>query len=1609
MAFTTEDRSKDLLAYVHQHIDEKFSPDEAALIHTFTQQFYADVAEEDINEHHAIDLYGIAITYWNFITADATTTDMKIRVYNPQFEQHHWQSTHSIVSIIVQDMPFLVDSVRMTLNNHGLSVHSIIHPVMHFQRNEAGMITGISSEDEESDATISREALLHVEVDRQTEQEVIDAVYDKLKNALHDLKTCVDDWQPMHDRMDSLLVELQETPPPLAKSEVKETYAFLRWLEHHHFTFLGYREYSLDTECGEDVLNVVAGTGLGILRDSQKLSSTSFNQLPIHLRGLARDPSLLLLTKTNSRSTIHRATYMDYVGVKKFDAEGNVIGERRFLGLYTSAAYHNSVLEIPLLRQKMRFVMDRVGYRKGSHRSQALLNILETYPRDELFQIDTSILLENALGILRLRERQQVRLFIRPDTYGRFFSCIVYVPRDHYTTEVRKRIQHLLLEAFNGESIEFTVQLSEALLAQVHFVVRTALGSQLQCDIQELESRLNEITRDWLDRLDENLLEHCGEERGSALFRRYQDAFPLAYREDFLPRYAVYDIDKMEALAEGRDLGMTLYQPIEADHHCLRFKLFHSHRHLPLSNLLPILENMGVEVISERSYEIKPQRQINLWIQEFELSYQTPDSVNTEILQDSFKHLFSRVWRGEIENDGFNRLVLYAQLTWREIVIFRAYYKYLRQVGNNFSQVYMEQVLASNPAITCLLLNLFMMRHDPLSTHTDTDQQTLLDEIYQHLDSVNSLDEDRILRLFLGLILATLRTNYFQKEASGESKNYVSFKFDPHRVPDMPDPCPMYEIFVYSPCVEGVHLRGGKVARGGLRWSDRLEDFRTEVLGLVKAQLVKNALIVPVGSKGGFVAKCLPTEGGREAIQKEGIACYKIFIRGLLDVTDNLVDNAIVPPVDVVRHDEDDPYLVVAADKGTATFSDIANGIAQEYNFWLGDAFASGGSAGYDHKKMGITARGAWESVKMHFRSLGLNTQTDDFNVIGIGDMSGDVFGNGMLLSSHIKLVGAFNHLHIFLDPNPDPEKSFAERQRLFNLPRSTWADYDMRLVSKGGGIFARNRKSIPLSPEIQTLLGTDATALPPNELIQAMLRAPIDLLWNGGIGTYVKASHEHHADVGDRANDGLRIDANTLRCRVIGEGGNLGFTQAGRIEYALNKGLINTDAIDNAGGVNCSDHEVNIKILLNHIVRNGDMTDKQRNKLLINMTERVSDAVIMHNYLQTQVLILSLSLAPQLLDVHLRFIRHLESTGKLDRELEFLPSDKVIAERRAQLQGLAAPEMSVLLAYSKITLYDELLASDLPEDEYLEQVLMTYFPSPLPEKFSTEIKAHRLRREIVATSLTNMTINRAGLIFLFNLQEDTGLGAADIIRAFVCAWDIFDMESLWKAVEDLDNKVDSRVQIQMMIELQKLLERASRWLLRNQRHPLNIAKTVTAFKSGVQQLSDSLCELIDETDRHSFKESTDNLTKEGVPAPLATHIAGLVAWLSALDIVDVAQKTNMSLAHVAGVHFGLGTCLKLHWLRDRISTLPRDNRWNALSRSSLRDDLYRTHRNLTMDIMQTHAELDSVEAQINQWITEREHHVNRCEKVLLELGHVDTADLAMLSVGVREVKNLLS
>jgi glutamate dehydrogenase len=1562
---------------------------DAEAIERFVRLYYEHAAPEDVVGLDPADVYGAALAHYRF-GEGRTPGAAAARVYTPRVADHGWQSTHTAVEVVSEDMPFVVDSVQIELSRHGLGIHRLLHPI----------IDGVS--------------YVHVDVDRQTDPAFDREVEQDLLRVLGDVRLAVEDWQPMADAMRGVAEELRrDCPASIDGDELAEIEAFLNWLADDNFTFLGYRDYDLETRDGEDVVVQVPDSGLGILRQGGTSEpSQAFGKLPPEIRRLARLPDPLNLTKANSLATVHRPSYLDYLGIKRFDASGAVCGEHRFLGLYTKNFYNSNPEDVPLLRRKVRSVLDRAGLPPGGHREKQLVDILETYPRDELLQVDETQLYETALGILNLQERRRVRLFMRRDTFGRFFSCLVFLPRDRYNTDTRLEMQWVLLDALSGDRIEHQARVTESVLARLYFIVYVDPADQPDVDLAELEERLADAVHIWADELRENLVDEHGEERGLQLYARYRDAFGAAYTADNRPRVALDDIERLEALGDD-DIGLHLYRPLEMARGAARFKLYRSGRPVLVSDVLPVLENLGVRVADQRPHPVRRDGGQPTWIYDFGLvCSEFGDHADLGSIGRLFQDAFARIWWNDMENDGHNRLVLLARLPWRDVTVIRAYSKYLRQTGSTFTPEYVESTLAAHPDIAAQLVELFHVRFAPdAGDGRERRSSKLTEQLETALDQVASLDEDRILRSLLRLMLATLRSNFFQRatvdtgEASadgdGHHKPYMSFKLDPQTIPDLPAPRPAYEIFVYAPFVEGVHLRGGPVARGGVRWSDRREDFRSEVLGLMKAQMVKNAVIVPVGAKGGFIVKQPPAD--RDRLAAEVGRCYRTFIRGLLDLTDNRRGSEVVPPPEVVRYDGDDPYLVVAADKGTATFSDIANDLAVRNGFWLGDAFASGGSAGYDHKRMGITARGAWESVKRHLREMGVDADAATLTTIGIGDMGGDVFGNGMLLSRHLKLVAAFNHLHILLDPDPDPEASFQERQRLFQLPGSTWADYDATMLSSGGGVYPRTAKSIPVTPPLRAALGLgpDVEALPPNELIRAVLQAPVDLLWNGGIGTFVKASSETHADVGDKTNDGVRVDATDLRCRVVAEGGNLGLTQRARIEFARRGGLVNTDAIDNSAGVDCSDHEVNIKILLDPIVDAGDLTRKQRDALLAEMTDEVAGLVLAHNEHQTQALASSAAQATSLVDVHARYTRWLEQHGDLDRTVEFLPIDEEFAERKAQGEGLTAPELAVLLAYTKNGLEHSLLGSDLPDDEFLVGDLVSYFPSPLRERFGEEIAQHRLRREIVAMSVASQMVDHQGITYAYRLSDETGAHPSETARAFVVAREVFDMEGLWSAIRELDNVVTADVQTRLHLEGRKLVERATRWLLRRRRSPIDVGANVARLAPGTKTVAALLPDVLSGDCQQGHAELAAELVGDCVDENLAARVAGLGELFSALDICEIATVGDHPVEDVAAIYFLLEDRLQLRWLRDRINELPRDNRWQTLARLALRDDLYSQLRDIASEALSSGG--------VDPWLERKTTAIERSEQVLADIRAAGTFDLATMSVALRETEALVT
>jgi glutamate dehydrogenase len=1598
------DFQQQLEAILASHVDAGVLPQ----VCRFAEQFFAVIALDELVERRLTDLAGCTLSAWRLLEGSRSET-AQVRVFNPDYEKHGWQSSHSAVEILHPDMPFLVDSARMELARRGRSIHTLQNTVFSVRRNAAGELLELLPKGSTGEG-VHAEALMFLEIDRCATASELHELQQALLDVLDEVRLAVSDFPAMQARAREAITRLEHCPVEVDVEDVAEMKVFIQWLLDDHFTFLGYEEFTLEDEAEGGRVAYDEASLLGLSRRLRKGLSREDTHVEAATMAYLRQPLLLSFAKAARPSRVHRPAYPDFVSLRELDDAGRVIREYRFMGLYTSMVYAESVKRIPYIRRKVDEIVTRSGFDAKAHLGKELRQVLEVLPRDELFQTPVDELFETAMAIVQIQERNRLRLFLRRDPYGRFMYCLLYVPRDLYSTEIRVKVQRILMERLGASDCEFWTYFSESQLARVQLILRIDPRHPPHFDTRQLEQEVIQACRSWQDDYANLILEGFGEARGREVLANFPQGFPAGYRERYEAHSAAVDMQHIHELSEQRPLLMSFYLPLGTDDRQLHCKVYHGDTPLPLSDVLPILENLGLRVLSEFSYYLHQRSGRAFWIHDFTFTYAEGLQIDIQELNETFQDAFVHVVAGDAENDAFNRLVLSAALPWRDVALLRAYARYLKQIRLGFDLGYIANALNNHPDIARELVRLFKTRFYLARKLVEADLQDkqlkLEQAILTALDRVAVLNEDLILRRYLALIQATLRSNFYQPDAQGADKPYFSFKFDPGAIPGVPKPVPRYEIFVYSPRFEGVHLRGGPVARGGLRWSDREEDYRTEVLGLVKAQQVKNAVIVPMGAKGGFVPRRLPQSGNRDEIQAEAIACYRLFISGLLDITDNIQEGQVVPPTNVVRHDGDDPYLVVAADKGTASFSDIANALSADYGFWLGDAFASGGSAGYDHKAMGITAKGAWISVQRHFRERGIDVQQDSISVIGIGDMAGDVFGNGLLMSDRVRLLAAFNHIHIFIDPAPDPAASYAERQRLFALPRSAWTDYDAGLISAGGGVFARSAKSIEITPQMQACFAIQAKRLSPNELINALLKAPVDLIWNGGIGTYVKASTENHVDIGDKANDALRVNGNELRARVVGEGGNLGMSQRGRIEYGLNGGASNTDFIDNAGGVDCSDHEVNIKILLNEVVTGGDMTGKQRNELLAGMTEAVSRLVLANNYKQTQALSLAERRARDRGAEYRRLITDLESRDKLDRALEFLPSDEQLVERGNNSQGLTRPELAVLLSYSKIDLKQALLKSKIPDDDYLIRDMESAFPQLLAEKFGPAMRRHRLKREIVSTQIANDLVNHMGITFVQRLKESTGMSASQVAAAYVIVRDIFHLPHWFRQIELLDHQVPAETQLALMDELMRLGRRATRWFLRSRRNQLNAARDLAHFGPRVAALGLKLNELLEGPTHELWQARYRDYVEAGVPELLARMVAGVSHLYTLLPILEAADQTGLEPAEVARAYFAVGSRLELTWFLQQITELPVKNNWQALAREAFRDDLDGQQQAITVSLLQTPGS-DDLEARLQGWMEQRKVMVKRWRNMLAELRAATGSDYSMYAVASREVADL--
>jgi glutamate dehydrogenase len=1527
----------------------------------FAELLFEHTTIEDLANYDAASLAFLAEQAWEHVQR-RTAGRADIRVVNPMMPDGR---EISVLEVLNDNMPFLFDSTMAELAEQGVEVTLVAHPIIAVERDEQGRLLRFHGETLTEGAKGERESLIHFHIARLDADADRQKLIEGLARTLNDVRACVTDWRPMRARVEQAAKIFNSNPPPLPADEIAEASQFLQWLCADNFTFLGLCEYRFSSDAGASD-EISAGQGLGILRDPDVKvlrRGTEMVVMTPEIREFMREPTALIVIKANVNSRVHRRIRMDYVGIKLYTPDGRLEGELRLVGLFTSGAYTRSARQIPYVRHKVAQVLQRAGFDPASHSGKAVLHILEEYPRDELFQVDAETLYNFVVEILMLYERPRVRALARADKFDRFVSILVFIPREKYDTDVRTRVAAFLAQVYKGTLAASYAAFPEGALARIHYIIGRYEGETPVIARAALEAGISAIAATWSDKLKAALATSTDGMRARMLANRYARAFTGGYTEAFGTSQAVADIATIEKLTPARPVAISVYR-IESDDDPTRFglKVFSHGAPLSLSYRVPVIENHGLRVVNERTYQIVPgatPAPAPVWLHDMTIAADDgqPIVIGAEFNQRLEASIMAVVG-DRAESDGYNALILRTALGWREISAIRALSRYLRQIRTAFSQDYMWETLRKNTAITASIVALFQARFDPRLVATDTERSAretaILAEIEEQLKSVASLDEDRILRLFTNLVQATIRTNLWQIGQDGHPRPVISFKFEARKIEDLPAPRPLYEIFVYSPRVEGIHLRFGKVARGGLRWSDRPQDFRTEILGLVKAQQVKNAVIVPVGAKGGFVPKRLPPPSNRDAWMAEGTETYRIFIRSLLELTDNLDGDTIVPPDNTVRHDGDDPYLVVAADKGTATFSDTANAISAEKGHWLGDAFASGGSQGYDHKNMGITARGAWEAVKRHFRELGTDIQTVPFTAAGVGDMSGDVFGNGMLLSPATRLVAAFDHRDIFIDPSPDPAISHAERLRMFSLPRSSWQDYSKSLISQGGGVFSRSLKAIPLAPEVRVLLDLNKPQATPFEVMTAILKARVDLLWFGGIGTYIRGSGESDDQVGDRANDPIRVTGGDVRAQVIGEGANLGATQRGRIEAAQKGIKLNTDAIDNSAGVNTSDVEVNLKIALARPERDGRLSQNDRNSLLVAMTDEVGTLVVRNNYLQT--LALSLAERKGLAETGFltRLMQSLEQRGLLDRAVEFLPDDVAIAERTRGGQPFTRPELAVLLAYAKLTLYDDLLASGVPDDPYFARELSQYFPREVRDRFPDSVEFHRLRREIISTNLASDVINRGGPACVVRLIDETDADVPTITSAFVAVEETYGLNRLNDAIDALDNRIDGQLQLGLYAVVQDLLLSRVVWFVRNVDFSAGLEAVISRFGPCIREIAAGLDHYLPQEIQAARSKRQQDLTDGGVPAELARELADLDALISAPDIVTVAERTNRAIGDTATTFFAAKASFRLDRIIAAARGAPANDFFERLAIDRAADQIAAAERRLVADMLAT-------------------------------------------------------
>lgn len=1582
----------------------------------FVEQLYKFAPTNDLRAYNQEELANLAQNIFAFMFERKKGTPL-IRVYNPEKKTHGWQSQYTVIEMANHDMPFIVDSITEEINRHGLKIFCLLHPVVEIIRDPKGKLKAAHSLENARDNK-NAESIIHLQVSYISDAKEREKLEQDILRVLHAITFAVDDWHAIVHKVNYAITEFSASTEVISQTknvaqkeslleqaaEIKE---FFEWLKNNNFVFLGYIEYSFKGK--NKVPTIQRGSELGIFKlGDPEILPRGLGEGEESFEVSAKLNNVLEITKANKKSLIHRPVHMDYIGIRRFNEDGKIIGEHRFLGLFTSMVYYQSARNIPIIRKKIESIRHKSGFSPNGHSGKALTAILEDFPRDEIFQINEDKLFETVMGIEMLSVRPKLRLFMRKDDFERFVSCIVFLPRESMSTELRRKMEDILCSALDGDVSNHYTQITDSPLARLQIIIKTTPGKIPAYSTTKVEEKLAKVMRKWTDNLFDELEARFGSKDVERIYALYKDAFTVSYQNRFSTEDAYYDILRMEKVIKTNKISFDIYESLEGNFEIFEFKVFNPETHVSLSMIMPLLANMGLDVVDEHTYQAIPSHYgKSIWIHRFRFKVSGIKKPRLGDIKKNFETAMDKIWVGDIQNDGLNKLILLAGLKWRDSVMLRSYSKYLQQSGFSYSQNYIQEALVNHCSIVKNLVELFYIRFDPAFKGSREDAtKLLLAKIEKSLGQVTNLAEDRVIRGYIDLLQATLRTNFFQKNEDGSLKDYMSFKFSSAKISWLPKPKPYAEIFVYSSRFEGIHLRGGRVARGGLRWSDRREDFRTEVLGLMKAQMAKNSVIIPVGSKGGFIVKRPPIGGGREEFLNEGIICYKSFLRGLLDLTDNLVGGKTKAPKDVVRHDGDDTYLVVAADKGTATFSDYANSVAAEYGFWLGDAFASGGSVGYDHKKMAITARGAWISVTRHFREMGVDVDKDEFSVVGIGDMSGDVFGNGMLLSKNIKLVGAFNHMHIFIDPNPDAAESFKERKRLFNLARSGWPDYNATLISKGGGIFERTAKSIKISAEMKKLFHIEKDSLTPDDLIKALMLAPVDLLWNGGIGTYVKAKTESNEGVGDRTNDNLRINGSQLQAKVVGEGGNLGFTQLGRIEYAMNGGRLNTDAIDNSAGVDCSDHEVNIKITLGKAVEKKKLTLKTRNSLLESMTEEVAQLVLNDNILQTQAITYAQLQGHTLLETQGRLISSLEKDGSLDRAIEFLPDVEEITRRLSAGKGLTRPEISVVLAYSKLRLYERLLSSDLPDEKYYEADLIRYFPEQLQSKYLEEIKTHPLRREIIATAVTNSIINRIGGSMFYQLCEDSGLPESDAARAYTVAREVFGLRDLWNGISELKSAAPE-IRKELFLEIQSLVERTSIWFMRNMPSPIKVAHVIDDYQQGVKTLTENLTNILPASQKQIFDARYTRHKEAKVTDSLARTIAGFDSLAAACDIVQVARCAKLPVELVGTIYFEIGSKINLSWMRQVIRRISPHSYWQRVSAKTLVDDIYDQQKRLTVEVIKHLCKDNSCSTAISSWTQKNAIKIAQFDSFITDIKAHDEQDFSMIVVALRKVKDI--